>query len=124
MTLASIIAAALVVVVPQWQYMIGNLCWLQITWTYDPRTNTVYVCEWEDEFNTLHEIGHQFWHTKMREVDKISYTKKYNETKVFYRGYSQYSVEEDFADSFALYAQWKMYTKRILSIRHYIKMAQ
>ena len=70
----------------------------------------VYVCEVDSnrEFYTLHEKGHYIYFNVLTEKQKKDYKTIYDKhykkgLKAFYREYSYKSMEESFADDFALW---------------------
>jgi len=104
-----------------------------VGWVYVHSAKTAYVCElndWLTKFYLSHETAHYHWYNTLSEEQRVNYTKEYNKDykkwiKYFYREYSMSSVEEDFADNYALIVMkvkinniWK---KRLYLIRKYIK---
>lgn len=87
-------------------------CWdVGGLYVYDrnSKTSKIYVCDtWDNEFTKYHEIWHKLWmEWHISDKDKQSYTKLYDSAlkrwiSMFYREYSMTSVEECWADDFAL----------------------
>ena len=111
--------------IPETFYKCWTVTWVYVNWV-------VYVCNVDEhtEFYKIHEIFHKIWNEEMTQEERNKYIALYKEHKklwvnAFFREYWLNSVEEDFADNWAIMIQKKrvnpVIMKRIRLIKSLLK---
>lgn len=103
LTWLTLIYLSIWAIVPNTYFKCGD-----IGWYYNIAIQTAYICNvWDTEFTKHHESAHHIWYQYLTDTERKAYENLYNKVKknpkAFLRDYSRKSVEEDFADMYAMH---------------------